>query len=60
LLTVCDRIVVIDFGRLIAEGTPRQIVEDAAVIKAYLGMPASAGKVAGTRDAARVSALGPR
>lgn len=39
VLAVCDTILVLDFGRSIALGTPEQVQGDASVIKAYLGAP---------------------
>lgn len=37
IMNVCQYIHVIDFGRKIAEGTPKQIQADALVIRSYLG-----------------------
>ena len=37
IMALSDRVVVIQFGKKIAEGTPQEIANNEAVIKAYLG-----------------------
>ena len=41
IMKLCDRIQVLDQGRTIAIGAPREIAEDPAVIDAYLGGPST-------------------
>ena len=40
VLSTCDRLCVLDFGRLIAEGAPESVRTDPSVVTAYLGRAA--------------------
>jgi branched-chain amino acid transport system ATP-binding protein len=61
--SVCDRVVVLDFGRVIAAGVPPEVRQNPRVLEAYLGREASASsedRGAGAESAADVPQSTPK
>lgn len=49
---VCDEVYVLNFGQIIARGTPNEIKNNPVVIEAYLGQEEAAGEIGGNGGAA--------
>jgi branched-chain amino acid transport system ATP-binding protein len=47
VMNLCDRLVVLDFGEVIARGTPDEVRDDPLVQRAYLGDPATRASAGG-------------
>ncbi|MBV9381254.1 MAG: ABC transporter ATP-binding protein [Streptosporangiaceae bacterium] len=59
MMSVCDSLVVLDFGKVIASGSPKDVQADPAVTAAYLGADGEAAET-GTGDGAAQNATGER
>jgi branched-chain amino acid transport system ATP-binding protein len=58
MMSICEQIFVLDFGKVISSGTPAQVQADPAVTAAYLGAAGAPGS-AGPQDAAGLRSVPP-
>jgi ABC-type branched-subunit amino acid transport system ATPase component len=50
LLGIADRIIALDLGEVVAQGSPEQVVHDPAVVRSYLGTTEAAIARSGGRE----------
>ncbi len=50
IMNISDRLIVLDYGQLIAEGTPQEVAQNQHVIDAYLGDPKIARRLLGEEE----------
>ncbi len=60
VMSACDRVVVLDFGRVIAEGEPASVARDARVLEAYLGREADTEHAPGAAQSAPRASSDPK
>ena len=53
LASICDEMVALELGSVIAEGTPKEVLEHPRVIESYLGTDDTAITRSGTRSGSR-------
>jgi ABC-type glutathione transport system ATPase component len=51
VITACDRVVVLEFGKVIASGSPAEVLQNPDVIAAYVGGAPEPVEVSLTRSA---------
>jgi ABC-type hemin transport system ATPase subunit len=49
-MSVCDRITALDFGQVIAQGSPDEVRNSEAVVTAYLGIGGAEGNARTSRQ----------
>ncbi|MFI7706775.1 ABC transporter ATP-binding protein [Nonomuraea sp. NPDC049480] len=59
VMSIADRITVLDFGKVVAEGAPAEVRRDPTVVSAYLGVPDEAASSRAAPDEAASSSAAP-